>query len=66
MSACTVWELVLTLAVIVSLSFAYHYKTLASRMKMRARVYIKYVPRDQLTEEERVVWDNFKKDVGIR
>jgi hypothetical protein len=66
MSACTVWELVLTLAVIVSLSFAYQYKSLASRMKMRARVYIKYVPSDQLTQEERVILDNFKKDVGIR
>jgi hypothetical protein len=61
-----VWELLLTLVAIVSLSFAYHYKNLASRMRMRARVYIKYVPRDQLTEAERVVFDDFKKDVGIR
>jgi hypothetical protein len=60
------WELILSLTVIVSLSIAWHYKNLASRMKMRARVYIQYVPRDQLTKEERVVFDNFKKDVGIK
>jgi hypothetical protein len=64
MSACTVWELVLTLTVIVSSSVAWHYKNLASRMKTRARIYIQYVPRDQLTGEERVVFDNFKKDIG--
>ena len=66
MSACAVWELGLTLVVIVSLSFAWHYKNLASRMRTRARVYIQYVPRDQLTGEERVVFDNFKRDAGIR
>jgi hypothetical protein len=66
MSACTVWELVLTLAVIVSLSLAYHYKNSASRMKTRARIYIQYVPREQLTGEERVVFDNFKKGLGLK
>ena len=65
MSACALWELLLTLVAIVSLSFAYHYKNLASRMRMRARVYIQYVPRDQLTGEERVVLEAFKKDLGL-
>ena len=65
MSACTVWELVLTLAVIVLASLAYHYRNLARRMKTRARIYIQYVPRDQLTGEERVVLDALKKDLGL-
>jgi hypothetical protein len=65
MSACTVWELVLTLAVVVLTGFAYHYRNLARRMKTRARIYIQYVPRDQLTEEERVVLEDFKKDLGL-
>jgi len=66
MSACTVWELVLTLAVVVFAGFAFHYKHLASRMKTRARIYIQYVPREQLTGEERVVWEDFKKDLGLK
>jgi hypothetical protein len=66
MSACTVWELVLTLAVIVLASFTYHYRNVASRMKTRARIYIKYVPRDHLTGEERVVFDALKKDLGLK
>ena len=66
MSACTVWELVLTLAVVVFAGFAFHYKNLASRMKTRARIYIQYVPREQLTGEERVVWEDFKKDLGLK
>jgi hypothetical protein len=66
MSACTVWELVLTLAVIVLASLAYHYRNVASRMKARARIYIRYVPRDQLTTDERVVLENFKKDLGLK
>jgi hypothetical protein len=66
MSACTVWELILTLAVVVSAGFALHYRTLASRMKTRARIYIQYVPREQLTGEERVVLDNFKKELGLK
>ena len=65
MSACTVWELILTLAVVVLAGFAYHYRNLASRMKTRARIYIQYVPRDQLTGEERVVLEDFKKDLGL-
>jgi hypothetical protein len=44
MSACTVWELILAVAAIVATVFAYRYKSLANRMKTRARIYIKYVP----------------------
>jgi hypothetical protein len=66
MSACAVWELVLTLVALVSLGLAYHFKNLASRMRKRARVYIQYVPRDQLTIEERCVFDSFRRDAGIR
>jgi len=65
MSACTVWEFVLTLAVVVLAGFAFHYRNVTSRMKTRARIYIQYVPRDQLTGEERVVLDAFKKDLGL-
>ena len=65
MSACTVWELVLTLAVVVLAGLAFHYRNLASRMKTRARIYIQYVPREQLTGEERVVLEDFKKDLGL-
>jgi hypothetical protein len=66
MSACTVWELVLTLAVVVLAGFTFHYRNLVSRMKTRARIYIQYVPRDQLTGEERVVLEGFKKDLGLK
>jgi hypothetical protein len=66
MSACTVWELVLILAVVVLAGFAFHYKNLANRMKTRARIYIQYMPRDQLTGEERVVLEDFKKDLGLK
>jgi membrane protein implicated in regulation of membrane protease activity len=65
MSACTVWELVLTVAVVVCAGLAYHYRNVASRMKTRARIYIQYVPREQLTGEERVVLEDFKKDLGL-
>ena len=65
MSPCTVWELVLTLAVVVLAGFTFHYRNVASRMKTRARIYIQYVPRDQLTGEERVVLEDFKKDLGL-
>ena len=65
MSACTVWELALTVAVGVFAGLAYHYRNLARRMKTRARIYIQYVPWDQLTGEERVVLDAFKKDLGL-
>jgi hypothetical protein len=65
MSACTVWEFVLTLAVVVLAGFTFHYRNVARRMKTRARIYIQYVPRDQLTGEERVVWEDFKKDLGL-
>jgi hypothetical protein len=65
MSACTVWELVLTVAVVVFAGVASHYRNVARRMKTRARTYIQYVPRDQLTGEERVVLDALKKDLGL-
>jgi hypothetical protein len=65
MSACTVWEFVLTLAVVVLAGLAFHYRNVASRMKTRARIYIQYVPREQLTGEERVVLDALKKDLGL-
>jgi len=65
MSACTVWEFVLTLVVVVFAGFALHYKNVARRMTTRARMYIQYVPRDQLTGEERVVLEDFKKDLGL-
>ena len=53
------------MAVVVLAGFAYHYRNLASRMKTRARIYIQYVPREQLTGEERVVLEDFKKDLGL-
>jgi len=56
MSACTVWELILAVAALVATVFAYRYKSLANRMKTRARIYIKYVPSGELTGEERVVF----------
>jgi hypothetical protein len=66
MSACTVWELVLTLAVVVLAVFASHYRNVASRIKTRARIYIQYVPREQLTREERIVFDALRKDIGLK
>jgi hypothetical protein len=65
MSACTVWELVLTLAVVVFAGFAYHERNVARRRKTRARIYLPYVPRDQLTGEERVVLEDCKQDLGL-
>ena len=66
MSACTVWELSLAVAAIVATVFAYRYKSLANRMKTRARIYIKYVPSGELTGEERVVFEDLKKDLGLK
>jgi hypothetical protein len=63
MSACTVWELILAVAAIVATVFAYRYKSLANRMKTRARIYIKYVPSGELTGEERVIFEDLKKDL---
>ena len=57
--------MVLTVAVVVFAGVAYHYRNVARRMKTRARIYIQYVPRDQLTGEERVVLDAFKRDLGL-
>jgi hypothetical protein len=65
MSACTVWTLIWAAAAIVATVFAYRYKKLADRMKTRARIYIRYVPIDQLTQEERVVFNDLKKDLGL-
>jgi membrane protein implicated in regulation of membrane protease activity len=65
MSACTVWALILAAAALVALVFAYRYKKLADRMKTRARIYIRYVPIDQLTGQERVVFEELKKDLGL-
>jgi membrane protein implicated in regulation of membrane protease activity len=65
MSACTVWALIWAAAAIVATVFAYRYKKLANRMKTRARIYIKYVPTDQLTGQERVVFEELKKELGL-
>jgi hypothetical protein len=65
MSACTVWALILAAAAIVATVFAYRYKSVADRMKTRARIYIRYVPTDQLTGQERVVFEDLKKDLGL-
>jgi hypothetical protein len=65
MSACTVWELILAAAALVALVVAYRYKKLADRMKTRARIYIRYVPTDQLTGQERAVFEELKKDLGL-
>jgi hypothetical protein len=65
MSACTVWALIWAAAAIVATVFAYRYKILANRMKTRARIYIRYVPTEELTGQERVVFDELKKDLGL-
>jgi hypothetical protein len=65
MSACTVWTLIWAAAAIVAAVFAYRYRNLANRMKTRARIYIQYVPTDQLTQQERVVFNDLKKDLGL-
>jgi hypothetical protein len=65
MSACTVWTLIWAAAAIVATVFAYRYRNLANRMKTRARIYIQYVPTDQLTQQERVVFNDLKKDLGL-
>jgi hypothetical protein len=65
MSACTVWALILAAAAIVATVFAYRYKSVADRMKTRARIYIRYVPTDQLTGQERVIFEDLKKDLGL-
>jgi len=65
MYACTVWVLIWAAAAIVATVFAYRYKSLANRMKTRARIYIQYVPTDQLTGQERAVFEDLKKDLGL-
>ena len=66
MSACAVWAWVLAVVAIVAVGFAYRYKNLANRMKTRARIYMRYVPTDQLTEGERVIFEDLKKDIGVK
>ena len=66
MSACAVWAWVLAMVAIVAVGFAYRYKNLTNRMKTRARIYMRYVPTDQLTEGERVIFEDLKKDIGVK
>jgi hypothetical protein len=33
-------------------------------MKARARIYMRYVPTDKLTGQERVIFEDLKKDIG--
>jgi hypothetical protein len=65
MSACTVWALIFAAAALVAGILAYRYKTLADRMKSRARIYIRYVPTDQLTGQERGVFEELKRELGL-
>jgi hypothetical protein len=65
MSACTVWVLILLVAALVATVVAYRYKKVADRMKTRARIYIRYVPTDQLTGQERGIFEELKKDLGL-
>jgi hypothetical protein len=66
MSACAVWAWVLAVVALVAVGFAYRYKSLANRMKTRARIYMRYVPTDQLTQQERVIFEDLKKDIGVK
>jgi hypothetical protein len=66
MSACTVWALMWAAAALVATMVAYRYQRLAHRMQTRARIYIQYMPTDQLTEQERAVCKEFKKELGLR
>jgi hypothetical protein len=54
----------LAVAAIVATGFAYRYKQLTTRMKTRARIYMRYVPTDKLTGQERVIFEDLKKDIG--
>lgn len=65
MSACTVWVLMWAAATLVATVVAARYRRVAHRMQTRARIYIRHVPRDQLTEQERVVFDELKKELGL-
>ena len=65
MSECTVWALIFAAAALVATVFALRYKKVADRMKTRARIYIRYVPTDQLTGQERLVFEELKKDLGL-
>ena len=65
MSACTVWAWMWAAAACVAAVFAYRYKKLSDRMKARARMYIRYVPTEQLTGQERGVFEELKKDLGL-
>jgi hypothetical protein len=50
---------------IVATVFAYRYKKLANRMKTQARIYIQYVPTDQLTGQERAFFEDLNKDLVL-
>jgi hypothetical protein len=65
MSACTVWALIFAAAALVATVFAFRYKKVADRMKTRARIYIRYVPTEALTGQERLVFEELKKDLGL-
>ena len=65
MSTCAVWAVILAAAALVATVVAYRYKRLADRMKTRARIYLRYVPSDQLTGQERGVFEALKKDLGL-
>ena len=65
MSTCAVWAVILAAAALVATVVAYRYKQLADRMKTRARIYLRYVPSDQLTGQERGVFEALKKDLGL-
>jgi hypothetical protein len=65
MSTCTVWALIWAAAALVATVFALRYRQLAHRMKTRARIYIRYVPTDQLTGQERGVFEELKKELGL-
>ena len=65
MSACTVWVLIFAATTIAATVFAYRYKSVANKMKIRARIYIRYVPTDQLTGQERIVFEDLKKALGV-
>ena len=65
MSACTVWAWIFAAAALVATVFAFRYKKLTDRMKTRARIYIRYVPTDQLTVQERGIFEELKKELGL-
>jgi hypothetical protein len=59
------WALIWAAAALVATVFAFRYKRMAQRMKIRARIYTKYVPSDQLTRQERTVFEELKQDLKL-